>query len=390
LVFYINVSTYQPINRILFLAEGHLGDSLVLLPALKAVKECLPGVNITVLSLVRKKYSNIPLTPFKGGSIEPSGFSGPAEIFKNNPCVDELLELDRGRLRGLRGIARLKAELKCISFLRKKKFDAVICTFPQDRLALWSFFSGSKIRIGQKKWQSAAGFLLTHRVNIDHRSEPVIKYHCKMLEPLGVECNDLLPRYEVPEEAKRWAENVFTSLGISAGERAIAIHPGASEPDRQWHPRAFGELIRLLTDRNVCPTKVRVILCGGEFDAAVVEEIGAQITNLCCIEVDSVSRLAAILQRCDVCVTNNSGPRHLAAAVGTKTVAVLRKYGEYNWEGLYEDENSHRTIKSSERCPFCPEGVCNSVIPEGAVYGAQCMHGIKAEEVAEAVESLMS
>jgi len=376
------------LKKILFLAEGKLGDLLALLPALKAAKQSLPGVQITVLSFVRKKYSNSTLPPSQSVRIEPSDFSGAAEVFKNCPYIDELLELGRGNLRLLGGFARLRAEFECISFLRKKKFDAAISTFPQDRFALWSFLSGARIRIGQKK--QGFSFLLTHKNPLNYQTVPVIKYHCQLLQPLGVAAGDLKLRYVVPPEARNWAEKVFASLNIVPGEKIIAIHPGAGEPDRQWHPRAVAKLIRLLTDRNICPAKVRVILCGGEFDRTVVRQISAQVTNLYCIEIDSVSRLAALFYMSDVCLANNSGPRHLAAAVGTKTVAVLRKCGEDNWEGLHEDENSHRTIKSSDPCPVCPEGICNSVIPEGAEYGAMCMHAIKVNEVLKAMESLLS
>src|SRR5437870_7850627 len=131
-------------NRILFFAEGQLGDSLVLMPALRAVRKTLPHIWITVLLFYRSKY-------FKQDSdslIKKSECRGAAEVFANNPYVDEVLELDRKALRSLRGIKRLKAELKCISYLRKNKYDAAICTFPQDRFALWAYLAGIKIRIG--------------------------------------------------------------------------------------------------------------------------------------------------------------------------------------------------------------------------------------------------
>ena len=362
-------------NRILFFAEGQLGDSLVLMPALRAVRKTLPHIWITVLLFYRSKY-------FKQDSdslIKKSECRGAAEVFANNPYVDEVLELDRKALRSLRGIKRLKAELKCISYLRKNKYDAAICTFPQDRFALWAYLAGIKIRIGQRK--QSFSFLLTHKADADERSdEGVLKYFCRLLEPLGIKCTNFSPYYEIPQDAKDRTQEFFKNFD----KKIIAIHPGARDKDRQWPPAKYSELINCLSERN----SYNVLLCYGDYDVPYIDEIKKNLRNQIVItKTDSISQLAAIFQRSNLCIVHSSGPRHLAAAAGAATLGLVDKHDHIMWK-IYDDK-THHIIQSEEPCPTCKENDCLGIMPPGASYGALCMQAIKVKDVLEKIESIL-
>ena len=123
-------------RRILFLAEGQLGDLLLLTPALRATKTTFPESHLTVLTVQRRRYS---ARDEPGDDVivrSPRG--GTSVVVSESLHVDEVVEVDRALLRSLSGVARVRAEWKIVRYLRKAQFDTVVCTFPQDRFLLWS------------------------------------------------------------------------------------------------------------------------------------------------------------------------------------------------------------------------------------------------------------
>ena len=131
-------------RRVLCIAEGQLGDLLLLTPALRAVKESFPSSYLAVLVLQRRRYD---VAPASGDSSVPPPISGSTSVvLRNDPHVDEVKEIDRSGLRELSGLRRLRSELGIIRWLRRQEFDTVICTFPEDRFRTFgtnpSHFSG--------------------------------------------------------------------------------------------------------------------------------------------------------------------------------------------------------------------------------------------------------
>lgn len=207
-----------------------MGDLLLLTPALKALKAAKPYVKTTLLLLHRRSYSGTN----DSAEISKTEFKGTSEVFINNSDVDEIYELNRSAIKKLKGFRRLKAELNCIKFIKQGKFDAVICTFPQSRLILWSFFAGVKKRIGQK--EQPFSYLLTNRPEIKATNRGVLNYYCDLLKPLGVEPVDKLTKFSVSETELEEAAKLLESNGIKAGEPVVLVHPGASEPHKILPP----------------------------------------------------------------------------------------------------------------------------------------------------------
>ncbi len=371
------------VRKILFIAEGYLGDSLVLTPALKAAKEQIKDAKITVLLLHRQRYADLDTQ--SNTEIQKSDFRGTAAVFKNNPFIDEVLELDRKAIRALKGIARIKTEIKCIKFLKKQKFDTVICTFPQDRFVIWSYLAGIKTRIGQKKQKFH--YLLTHKPDIERSDSGVLKYFCSLLKPLNVVCSSAQTFYNIPPEAKVKADNFFTSNKIDGSKKIIVIHPGASYVDRQWPPQNYAELINNLNSKHGL---YEIILCFSKYDFDFIEKLKnglkERITE---IQTETIADLAAVLVKCDLAVVHNSGPRHLAAAIGTSTLALLEKHDDINWK-IYENQNKHVIVQSLMPCSSCGLDKCLGTIPNGGKYGARCIHDINVKDIYSRIETLVN
>ncbi len=365
-------------KKILFFADAQLGDLLLLTPALKALKDKFPNLKTTVLLLHRRYYS--PTKPAQ--EITKSRFHGTSQVFKNSMLADEVLELDRQYIRSLKGFKRIKAELKCIKQLRKMKFDAMVCSFPQNRFIIWAYLSRCPVRVGQKK--QSMSYLLTHTSNATAKEKGVLQYYCSLVKALGVdsECNDTV--YKVTDEEKTIAEALLKNSGIDLSRKIICIHPGASAAYKVWPPEYFSQVIEYIIDNNLA----QVVICSGSYDKLAVE----QILSLCkhkpaVLFCESITELAAVISKCSILLVNNSGPRHLAAALGVKTLSVFQKYDNGEWK-IY-DKEKHPVVENTGKCGVCYNNKCESIIIEGEQFGSQCMWDVTPEEVISKLNDIL-
>lgn len=356
-------------SNILFIAEGQLGDLLLLTPAIRSVQETFPLARIAVLILERRSIcaqdSSIPkpiLRTNKG--------NGP---LATNHHIDEIITLDRRALRSLSAFRRIREEVAVGRLLRRKKFDTVICTFPEDRFAWWAFASGARVRVGQH--DQPLRFLLTHEVQSKKADRGVLEYYCDLVRSIGSEVRSAKTEYVVPQEAQSWADS-FLRENIGAG-KPVVVHPGATGDYKIWPPERFAALIDHLRDE-----RVNVLLCYSTHDEPVVEEIRKHLKSPCpsTDTGDDLSKLAAILQRSSLCISNDSGPRHLAVAVGTPSLAIFRRHNEREW-GVYRNELQASIIQGSAQCTVCPPEVCLDRLPPGQSFGCHCLREVLAETV---------
>lgn len=367
-------------ERILFLAEGQLGDALVITPALRAVKRSLASSYVSILLLYRRKYTEA--SSFEDAVIRKSSLKGTAEVFLNNPYVDEVLELDRGALRSLKGLKRFKAEIANIKILRQYKFDTVVCTFPQDRFALYSYLSGAQTRIGQKK--QGMSFLLTDKPDLNQNDSGVLIYFCRLLEPIGLRCKSYDTIFEIPDTDRENAEKFFKENNLSDFKRVVGIHPGSSQHDRKWLPESFAKLINFLK----ADFDTSIVLFYSEYDIPYINEIKKHVSvSIIEARTKTLSELASLLVKCNLCITHSSGPRHLAAAVGARTLGIFDKCDDKRW-AIY-DKNLHPIIKTRVPCSVCPEESCLGIIPGGEPYSSYCMRDISFEEVIDKIKELL-
>lgn len=368
------------LSRILFIAEGQLGDLLVLTPAIAATKKSFPQAHITVLIFQRRSY-------FRGSGsayFNEDATGGAAEVFRSNSDVDTVMEVNLQALRELGWYSRVKAEIDIMIRLRRKRFDAVI-VFPRDRFVLWAYISGASVRVGQKR--QVYHQTLTHTRDIHKRTAGVLRYYCSLVEAIGVTVDSYDTRFIIPPAFLKEADEFLQNHGARPEKRLVAIHPGASAPDRVWPPERYAMLIDALQRDGVA----EVVLCGGPFDKKVVNSIQSLAkTPVILSDGDrTIGQLAALLSRCALFVGSNSGPRHLAAAVHTKTLALLAHNDQFEWE-VYEDRTQHRIIQGDGMCPVCPESACLSRVPEGELYGSQCLRMIHVEDVLAHAREMLS
>ncbi len=364
-------------SNLLFIAEGQLGDLLLLTPAIRAVKQTYPHARVSVCVLERRSLH--PLAT-QETLFQASKGRGP---LSTNPHVDEIFAIKRNVLRSFRGVRRITRELKIVRFLRARRFDTVVCTFPEDRFALWAFLSGASRRVGQHN--QPLRFLLTHTPEVEKSEAGVLEYYCSLVKAIGAKIISTDTEYYIPEDEGRWCDQFLASKGID--RKIVAIHPGATGDYKIWPPEAYATVINALQLRQ----GVQVILCHSEFDLPVVEDIKSKVKSAI-ISVntgDDLGRLGAILQRCALCISNDSGPRHLAVAVGTPSLALFRLHHDREWK-VYPETRLHFTLQSLTACPECPNGICLDKVPANTQFGSYCLRTISTDSVIEKAVEMLS
>ena len=363
--------SYGNMKHIVFFCEGQLGDLLILTPAIRAVKETYPSSRITTIILQRRRYDGSDSRKTIWYSAADCGTSS---VMSGNPNVDQVIEIDRFFLRSLTGWNRLKAELKIILHLHRLKPDVILCTFPEDRFVIWGYFSGAGVRIGEARQKLS--WLLTHKPDISKEELGVRDYYLGLVASIGAKTDNIGTEFLVSVEALAWADKKISMLPDNNTGGLVAVHPGASGPYKVWPPEYYARLI----DHLQKDFGFRVLLCGTEFDREIIEAVEAQLeSRIFRIKFDQdISKLAAIIARCRLCITNDSGPRHLAVAVGTPSMAFMMKDQDRQWK-IYDDPANSVVLAGDEDCPVCNNGPCKNIIPDGYHFGSYCLRSVTVE-----------
>jgi ADP-heptose:LPS heptosyltransferase len=366
--------------RILLITEGQLGDQLLLTPALRALKTSFPDGTLSVMVVQRRSYGERPSSADAVLVTNPT--SGTAEVLTLSPYVDDVIEIHRSLLRSLHGISRIRAELTIIRHLRARRFDTVICCFPEDRFVIWALLSGASTRIGQK--DQGFRWLLSKALEIRKERGGVLKYYCSLATAAGARVDSDQTEFIIPEESRQRARKLLESHGINEAERFAVVHPGASGPYRVWPPDRFAAVIGDLEGK----WGIKVVLCGTAYDRSILDAVQSQTSTRIRTVIlgESVADFAAILEASLLCISNDSGPRHLAAALGVSSVAILPKHNRNIW-GTYGRWSE--ILTAEESCPACPPDRCLDCLPEGQQFGSWCMRMVEVESVLDRIKRVL-
>ena len=238
--------------------------------------------------------------------------------------------------------------------LRAQKFDVVLDLFCNPRTALWTALSGARWRVGypHKKLRSAA-----YNVPVRPTEKSAIEFHLASLRALGWET-----RYELPEITLAPAEllaarNHLAERGVTAGAAMIGFHPGARWPTRRWGAEDFSALGRIFLAER--PRDWLLVFAGpGEEELARGIALGVGSPRALAITDVALRRFAALAQLCRAFVAGDTGPTHVAVAVGTPTVGIFGR-SEPERTFPYPESAGHRSIYSGVWCSPCVLDVCD-------------------------------
>lgn len=288
---------FNPSN-ILIINFGQIGDVVLSLPALKAVREKFPAAQITAL-------------------IGKSG----AEIVEISTFIDEQITVDRVKLRDGEKLASIKEVLQIVRDVRRRKFDFVIDLHSLYETNLLGFLSGAKHRLYANRENRSLDFLAKFepRPPREDKKLHLTDSYLNVLKPLGIETAarfvEIKPR--AADSAK--IENLFREY---QSKQLIGLFPGAGNPSRRWNLEKFAALARKFSiDENV-----RTIVFLGPEETSLRPEIERKFPSETMI-VDKLSLLefVAALSKLSVLISNDTSAIHLGAIVGTAIVLVMDK-----------------------------------------------------------------
>ncbi|MEW5910111.1 MAG: lipopolysaccharide heptosyltransferase II, partial [Thermodesulfobacteriota bacterium] len=296
-----------------------------------------------------------------------------APVFEKNPHLDEVLIYDKpGRHGGVAGFIRLIAEI------RKYRFDAAILFQNAFEAALMAFLSGIPRRIGYPT--DGRGFLLNGRAPMPERikSEHQVKYYQGVLKGIGVSplCTEL--HLNASPESVREVEGFLKKKNSGENDRLVGVNFGAAYgPAKEWPLERFGELC----DRISRDLGYRIILFGSlnsrSAGTQLEKMMKSQVINA--VGITTLSEAIALIGRCALFITNDSGLMHIASALKIPMVAIFgstnpKTTGPWNYQG--------KLIRNPVPCSPCLEQTCRE-------RHFKCMTGISVETVYESVKELL-
>ena len=229
------------------------------------------------------------------------------------------------------------------------------------------------------------GFLLNRKIFVQetlHQSE----VYARLFEAFGFKLPEKsVARIYLSQEDRYWAEDLISSLGWK-NLPIFVMHPGASKPERCWPVERFGEVARLMS-----LTGFAVAVVGGGKEGKKGEYIEKCVEgpffNLAALNVP-LGRLAAFIERASIFLGNDSGPLHVAAALGLRCVGIYgtsipEKTGPVLGEGAVLE-----SVASRLPCSPCRERFFKECTPVNNV--PPCIDAISVEQVLKAIERLLS
>jgi lipopolysaccharide heptosyltransferase II len=282
------------IGRILVRTANWLGDAVLASPALRALRDRFPGARLALLA-------RAPLAP----------------LFAGHPHVDEVI-LDRRRP----GDRSPFGPLRMARHLARHRFDLAVVLSRSIESALTVRLARIPLRAGLAC--HSRGRLFTHPLpeTWERRWERHhAELHLEVVGTLGARGEARDPLVAIPEEARVRAETRLEGIGLGQGEGYLVVHPGASRVERTWRPDGFGRVARQMAEERGW----RLLVVGTQEEREICDRTtaaaGPGATPL--VGVAHLPELAALHAGASLVLANDSGPMHLAAAVGTPVVGVF-------------------------------------------------------------------
>lgn len=342
--------------NILIVKTSAIGDVIHTLPALHCLRRKYPDAHITWL-------------------VEEAA----ADVVMGHPALDRLLVASRKEwIREWRTGGRRSAFRKAWQFvreLRDTRYDLLLDFQGLLKSGIWVALARAKRKVGFGRGMEHAEMsylFLNERVPAVSMEMHAVDRELHLLQAIGVECPEV--RFELPLTIAdhQAAAELLESHGVASHQPFVAINPMTTWPTKHWQPEKFA----VLADRLVEAGK-KVVFTGGPTDRAGIVTIGTMMhqpsVNLA--GATTLKALAAVFARAQAVVSTDTGPMHIAAAMGAPVVALFGPTAPWR-TGPYG--RTHRIIRLGLPCSPCLKKQCH--------YGTTaCMADIPVTEVVQAI-----
>lgn len=298
----------------------YLGDVVLSLPLVDAIRAHAPGVEIDYLTR------------------RPA-----ADLLARDDRLRRVWPLEKGT----------RATLSLLRALRARRYHAVIDLYSNPRSAWLAWSTGARVRVGGNR--RGRRHLYTHPIVVPRDVRRVTDIFLRYGAPLGIAVERASkPTLSIAPDEAEAADALLARAGVSRRRARVGIHPGGKWAVKRWPTEKFVELVEIV--RNQMGADVVVFTGPDEIDATerVRARVGGGATFL---PVLPIRTLAAVISRLDAMVACDGGVMHVAAGVGTPTVGVFGSSEPAVWFP-YRDEGPFRAAFIDVECRPCHRHVC--------------------------------
>lgn len=288
----------ESFKNILIIKPSSLGDIVLALPALSALHKSFPEAKLSWL--IRPEF---------------------APLLKNHPYLTDIILFDRKFLGKAWFHPRAFASLmSLIRQLRRGSFDLVIDLQGLFRTACLAWLSGSQYRFGMTTARELAHIFYTHKVPRNQDCIHVVDYYLKVIQTAGA--SEIQARFVLPHDpaAADSANRLLESHDIKPNNYAVFI-PGSAHKSKCWPGHNFASL----AEKMVSQFGLSIIAVGTKPEKAIIEKIvsqaSVQVTDFA--GLTSLPELMALFKQARIVVSNDTGPGHIAAALGVPLVMIF-------------------------------------------------------------------
>lgn len=298
--------SFHPAN-ILVIDFGQLGDVVMSLPALRAIRERFPHARITV-------------------AVGKPG----AEIIAMSAYADATIEVDRVGLRdGFKPLSIVRI-LQVVKDVRRREFDFVIDLHSFSETNLLGYLSRAPKRLFSRRPGRSLDFLANFKprppVDQNDPKQHLVDRYLDVLVPLGIKDLQRVPHLVTRREDDVAVDTMLRKAKAEQGVSLVGLFAGAGHPGRCWPLEKFAQLADFLIRND----GVRPVVFVGPEERHLLSQIRKLFPNSCVVlDKLSIPQLAAALARLAAFVSNDTGPAHIAAAVGTPTVVLIALDGPH-------------------------------------------------------------
>jgi len=343
----ITVSRIDPdsVDSILVIRLDRIGDLVETIPAIKAIKKIFPQSRITAL-LNRSTVALAKLVPEIDETIVYQGF------------------------------------FTSLSALKKRKFSLVV-DFLMDytlKTALLSHLSGAKITSGFDIESRGSCFNAGLQPSVEPKlmSEHLLdlaRFLSKLSGNDEGEIPDINPVLILTQESREFARQFYNKNGIQDEELIFGLAPGAKFPSQCWKEERFAQLADKIADKY----RARIVIIVSKENEARGNSISSLMKNKPVIAAGlPLDKLSGLISSFKLMVANNSGPLHMAVALGVATVSTMGPTVPYLW---WPQGENHIVIRRDLSCSPCNKAFC---------FVHRCLELVSVEEMEKAVEIIMS
>jgi lipopolysaccharide heptosyltransferase II len=328
-------------------------------PAIRAIKESLPGCRISLLTS-----------------------TAGAEVGAFIPEIDAVMVYESPWMKSSPTRENSQHDHAFQQELRRQDFDAAVIftVYSQSPLpsALFCYLADIPLRLAHCRENPYK--LLTHWVKETEPEQGIrheVQRQLDLAASIGFTTSNATLSFRVPEEIRGQAAALLEKVGVNLTKPWMVIHPGVSAPSRQYRPEGYAEAARRLTLED----GLQIVFTGSAGEQELVERIQRwmDVPSFSLAGQLSLGTLGELLEMAPLLISNNTGPVHVAAALGTPIVDLyaLTNPQHTPW-GV-----PNRVLYHDVPCKFCYKSIC----PEGH---HNCLRLVEPQEIISAVHELLA